>query len=109
MSTITKLVSQAFVATPKAVSQITVTGRVWTTTHVRSYQRNLHPRTYPMKVVMTDGSTFTIRSSMNGNTFQLNEDFKNTPPWKTSAKARVRDTTGNLGKFNRKFESKTKK
>jgi large subunit ribosomal protein L31 len=63
----------------------------------------IHPDYHDIKVVMTDGTTFTTRSCAGkpGDTLRLDIDPKSHPAW--TGVHRMLDTGGQVAKFNKKF------
>ena len=66
---------------------------------------NLHPDYHTVKVVMTDGTEFTTRTTWgkDGDTLHLDIDPKSHPAW-TGGQQRLLDTGGQLARFNRRFQ-----
>jgi large subunit ribosomal protein L31 len=64
---------------------------------------DIHPEYHDITVVMTDGSTFTTRSTYGapGDTLRLDIDPKSHPAW--TGVQRMLDSGGQVGKFNDKF------
>ncbi|HRJ60065.1 MAG TPA: 50S ribosomal protein L31 [Azospirillaceae bacterium] len=64
---------------------------------------NIHPDYHEINVVMTDGSTFTTRSTMGkaGDTLRLDIDSKSHPAW--TGVQKLLDTGGQIAKFNKRF------
>lgn len=64
---------------------------------------DLHPDYHTIKVVMTDGTEFTTRSTWgkSGDTLRLDIDPKSHPAW--TGVQRILDTGGQVAKFNKKF------
>ena len=64
---------------------------------------DIHPEYHEITVVMTDGSTFTTRSTYGapGDTLRLDIDPKSHPAW--TGVQRMLDSGGQVGKFNDKF------
>ena len=64
---------------------------------------DIHPEYHELTVVMTDGSSFTTRSTYGaaGDTLRLDIDPKSHPAW--TGVQRMLDTGGQVGKFNDKF------
>lgn len=64
----------------------------------------IHPDYHEITVIMTDGSTFTTRSTWGkpGDTMRLDVDTKSHPAW-IGGQARLRDTGGQLARFNKRF------
>ncbi len=62
-----------------------------------------HPEYHEIKVIMTDGSEFTTRSTFGrpGETLRLDIDPKSHPAW--TGVQRMMDTGGQVAKFNKKF------
>lgn len=64
---------------------------------------NIHPDYHDINVVMTDGSTFTTRSTWGkpGDTLRLDIDSKSHPAW--TGVQKLVDTGGQIAKFNKRF------
>lgn len=69
-----------------------------------------HPDYHLVKVVMTDGTEFTTRSTWgkSGDTLHLDVDPKSHPAW-TGGQAHLVDRGGRLSRFQKKFEGFLKK
>ena len=67
---------------------------------------DLHPDYHTIKVVMTDGTEFTTRTTWGkeGDTLHLDIDPKSHPAW-TGGQHRLLDTGGQLARFNRRFQN----
>ena len=65
---------------------------------------NIHPDYHEITVQMTDGSSFTTRSTMGkpGEVLKLDVDPHTHPAW-TGGAHRLVDTGGQLAKFNKRF------
>ena len=63
-----------------------------------------HPNYHEITVQLTDGSTYTTRSTWGneGDTLKLDIDPTSHPAW--TGVHRLVDTAGQLAKFNKKFE-----
>ncbi len=63
----------------------------------------IHPDYHEIKIIMTDGSEFTTRSTMGqaGETLRLDIDPKSHPAW--TGQQRIMDTGGQVAKFNKRF------
>ncbi|MGF1477328.1 MAG: 50S ribosomal protein L31 [Geminicoccaceae bacterium] len=68
-------------------------------------KKDIHPDYHEITVVMTDGSTFTTRSTYGepGATLTLDIDSRSHPAW-TGGQMQVLQR-GQVDKFNRKFKS----
>ncbi|ALG70755.1 50S ribosomal protein L31 [Azospirillum thiophilum] len=66
---------------------------------------DIHPDYHEITVVMTDGSSFTTRSTMGkpGDTLRLDIDPKSHPAW--TGVQKLLDTGGQIAKFNKRFAS----
>ena len=64
----------------------------------------IHPDYHEITVKMTDGTTFTTRSTWGkaGDTLQLDIDSKTHPAW--TGVHRLIDSGGQLAKFNKRFK-----
>ena len=65
---------------------------------------DIHPDYHEIKVVMTDGTEFTTRSTWGaeGDTMTLDIDPKSHPAW-TGGGHRLVDTGGQVARFNKRF------
>jgi large subunit ribosomal protein L31 len=65
----------------------------------------IHPDYHEINVVMTDGSSFTTRSTWGkaGDTLRLDIDPKSHPAW--TGVQKLLDTGGQIAKFNKRFAS----
>ena len=68
-------------------------------------KKDIHPDYHEISVIMTDGSTFTTRSTMGkeGDELRLDIDPKSHPAW-TGGSQRLVDTGGQVAKFNKRFK-----
>ena len=68
-------------------------------------KKNIHPDYHEITVVMTDGTTYTTRSTWGspGDTLKLDIDPKTHPAW-TGGAQRLVDTGGQVAKFNKRFQ-----
>ncbi len=64
----------------------------------------IHPDYHEITVKMTDGTTFTTRSTWGkaGDILQLDIDSKTHPAW--TGVHRLNDSGGQLAKFNKRFK-----
>ena len=64
----------------------------------------IHPKYHAIKVVMTDGSEFTTRSTWGkeGDVMHLDIDPKSHPAW-TGGQQQLLDRGGRLSRFQKKF------
>ena len=65
---------------------------------------DIHPNYHTVKVVMTDGSEFTTRSTYGaeGHTIHLDIDPKSHPAW-TGGQQQIVDRGGRVSRFQKKF------
>ncbi|MGE0723881.1 MAG: 50S ribosomal protein L31 [Alphaproteobacteria bacterium] len=65
---------------------------------------NIHPDYHEITVVMTDGSSFTTRSTWGkpGDSMRLDIDTKSHPAW-TGGQQKLLDRGGQLARFNKRF------
>jgi large subunit ribosomal protein L31 len=65
---------------------------------------NVHPDYHTIKVVMTDGTEFTTRTTWGkeGDTLHLDIDPKSHPAW-TGGQQQLVDRGGRLSRFQKKF------
>ena len=63
-----------------------------------------HPKYHTIKVIMTDGSEFTTRSTWGkeGDTMNLDIDPKSHPAW-TGGTQQIMDRAGRVSRFQKKF------
>lgn len=68
-------------------------------------KKDIHPDYHEITVVMTDGTTYTTRSTWGsaGDTLKLDIDPKTHPAW-TGGAQRLVDTGGQVAKFNKRFQ-----
>ena len=66
-------------------------------------KKDIHPDYHEITVQMTDGSSYTTRSTWGkaGDTIKLDIDPKTHPAW--TGVHRLLDSGGQLAKFNKKF------
>ncbi len=69
-------------------------------------KNDIHPDYHEITVQLTDGSTYTTRSTMGkpGDVLKLDVDPSTHPAW-TGGAHRLVDTGGQLAKFNKRFAS----
>ncbi|HEX9070549.1 MAG TPA: 50S ribosomal protein L31 [Pseudolabrys sp.] len=67
-------------------------------------KQDIHPGYHPIKVVMTDGSEFTTRSTWGkeGDVLHLDIDPKSHPAW-TGGQQQLVDRGGRVSRFQKKF------
>jgi large subunit ribosomal protein L31 len=70
----------------------------------KTMKPNLHPDYHTIKVVMTDGTEFTTRTTWGkpGDTLHLDIDPKSHPAW-TGGQQQLVDRGGRLSRFQKKF------
>ena len=68
-------------------------------------KKDVHPNYHDINVVMTDGTTFTTRSTWGepGDTMTLDVDPKSHPAW-TGGHQKLVDAGGQVAKFKKRFE-----
>ncbi len=66
--------------------------------------KGIHPDYHEITVVMTDGTSFTTRSTLgeSGQTLTLDVDPNTHPAW-TGGATRIVDTGGQVAKFKKRF------
>jgi large subunit ribosomal protein L31 len=71
---------------------------------------DIHPDYHSIKVVMTDGTEFTTRTTWGkpGDTLRLDIDPKSHPAW-TGGQQQLLDRGGRLSRFQKKFSGFLKK
>jgi len=67
-------------------------------------KKDIHPEYHEITVVMTDGTTYTTRSTWGsaGDTLKLDIDPASHPAW--TGEHRLVDSGGQVAKFNKRFE-----
>jgi large subunit ribosomal protein L31 len=67
-------------------------------------KKEIHPDYHDITVVMTDGTSYTTRSTYGkpGDTLRLEIDSKSHPAW-TGGQQRLNDQGGQLARFNKRF------
>jgi large subunit ribosomal protein L31 len=70
----------------------------------KAMKQDIHPGYHTIKVVMTDGSEFTTRSTWGkeGDVMHLDIDPKSHPAW-TGGQQHLLDRGGRLSRFQKKF------
>jgi large subunit ribosomal protein L31 len=70
----------------------------------KAMKQDIHPDYHTIKVVMTDGSEFTTRSTWGkeGDVMHLDIDPKSHPAW-TGGQQQLVDRGGRLSRFQKKF------
>ena len=65
---------------------------------------NIHPAYHTIKVVMTDGTEFSTRSTWGkeGDTLHLDIDSKSHPAW-TGGQQQMMDRAGRVSRFEKRF------
>jgi large subunit ribosomal protein L31 len=66
---------------------------------------DIHPDYHTIKVVMTDGTEFSTRTTWGkeGDVMQLDIDPNSHPAW-TGGTAQMMDRGGRVSRFNKRFE-----
>ncbi len=69
-------------------------------------KKDTHPDYHEITVVMTDGTTYTTRSTWGqpGDTLKLDIDPRTHPAW-TGGHQRLVDSAGQVAKFNKRFKN----
>jgi large subunit ribosomal protein L31 len=77
---------------------------------IKAMKTETHPNYHTIKVVMTDGTEFTTRSTWGkpGDTLHLDIDPKSHPAW-TGGQQHLVDRGGRLSRFQKKFSGFLKK
>ncbi len=67
-------------------------------------KKDIHPEYHEIKVVMTDGTEYTTRSTYGkaGDTLRLDIDPNSHPAW--TGEHRLVDTGGQVAKFRKRFQ-----
>jgi large subunit ribosomal protein L31 len=70
----------------------------------RKMKKDIHPEYHEITIAMTDGTTYTTRSTWGaaGDTMKLDIDPKSHPAW--TGEHRLVDSGGQVAKFNKRFE-----
>jgi large subunit ribosomal protein L31 len=71
---------------------------------LKKMKQDIHPTYHTIKVVMTDGSEFTTRSTWGkeGDVLHLDIDPKSHPAW-TGGQQQILDRGGRVSRFQKKF------
>jgi large subunit ribosomal protein L31 len=77
---------------------------------IKTMKPDTHPDYHSVKVVMTDGTEFTTRTTWGkpGDTLRLDIDPKSHPAW-TGGQQQLLDRGGRLSRFQKKFSGFLKK
>lgn len=67
-------------------------------------KKDLHPDYHFIDVKLADGTTFTTRSTMKGDTFKTDVDSTNHPFY--TGRRQYVDTAGRVEKFRRRYGTK---
>ena len=69
-------------------------------------KKDIHPDYHNIKVVMTDGSEFSTKSTWGkeGDVLKLDVDPLSHPAW-TGGNTQLRENAGQVARFNKKFGS----
>ncbi len=72
---------------------------------IETMKKGIHPDYHEISVVMTDGTTFTTRSTWGkkGDSMTLDVDPNSHPAW-TGGATRIVDTGGQVARFKRRFQ-----
>src|SRR6266498_615592 len=72
--------------------------------HERTMKPDTHPDYHTVKIIMTDGTEFTTRTTWGkeGDTMHLDIDPKSHPAW-TGGQQQLLDRGGRLSRFEKKF------
>ena len=67
-------------------------------------KQDIHPGYHTIKIVMTDGTEFTTRTTWGapGDTMRLDIDPKSHPAW-TGGQQRLNEAGGQVARFNKRF------
>ena len=67
-------------------------------------KKDIHPDYHEVTIQMTDGSSFTTRTTWGkpGETMRLDIDSKSHPAW--TGEHRLVDSGGQVAKFNKRFQ-----
>ncbi len=67
-------------------------------------KKKIHPNYHEIKVVMTDGTEFSTKSTWgkSGDILKLDVDPASHPAW-TGGNAKIRENAGQVARFKKKF------
>ena len=67
-------------------------------------KKKIHPNYHEIKVIMTDGSEFSTKSTWGkpGDVLKLDVDPASHPAW-TGGNAKLREDAGQVARFKKKF------
>ncbi len=70
-------------------------------------KKDIHPKYHEIKVVMTDGTEFTTRSTYGkpGDRLTLDIDPLVHPAWTGNLSQRLNDVGGQVARFQRRFQN----
>ncbi|KAJ1950940.1 hypothetical protein FBU59_000439 [Linderina macrospora] len=63
-----------------------------------------HPEQFTTQVVLSDGSSFTVRSSAPRDQVKITKDTRSHPLWNPQAELQIEDEGGYLSSFQKKFQ-----
>lgn len=66
-------------------------------------KKEIHPVEHEVKVILSDGTSFTIMSSCKSDSIKLDVDPLNHPAWKTGQGTFLNVNNDRVSKFKKKF------
>ena len=79
--------------------------RALSSTAALCVRRGKHPRMFPVRVVASDGSTFTIASTLPMTTLKLHDDRFSHPEFTEGKEVSDAKRGGRIGKFISRYQS----
>jgi large subunit ribosomal protein L31 len=81
-----------------------ITSAALSALEIRAMKSDTHPEYHTVKIIMTDGSEFTTRTTWGkeGDTMHLDIDPKSHPAW-TGGSQHLLDRGGRVSRFQKKF------
>jgi large subunit ribosomal protein L31 len=89
---------------PRKFRENSIAIRAWPGYRTSTMKPDIHPSYHTIKVVMTDGTEFTTRTTWGnkGDVLRLDIDPKSHPAW-TGGHQQLMDRGGRLSRFQKKF------
>ncbi|OMJ25489.1 50S ribosomal protein L31 [Smittium culicis] len=70
---------------------------------VSKFKFGIHPELFTQRIVLSDGSSFTIKTTSPKPIVKLSKDTRNHQLWNPQNKYDLNDEGGHLSKFNKRF------
>ncbi|MBR2141400.1 MAG: 50S ribosomal protein L31 [Rickettsiales bacterium] len=69
----------------------------------KKMKKEIHPVEHEVKVILSDGTSFTVMSSCKSDSIKLDVDPLNHPAWKTGQGTFLNVNNDRVSKFKKKF------